>query len=217
MNTKKSSTTLRGFTLVEALVALVVILGVGLLAVGFVFVQNAKARAIRMSCVNNLKQCGIAFEIWASDHQGKLPMEVPKEQGGSLGWPPEGNAFHNFQVMSNELSTTIVIWCPAETRLHATNWIDLNNQNVSYFVNLDASTNNPSAWLCGDRNITNQPTPNHSVLTVQTGQSPGWTEALHNNCGNVAFVDGAVEQWSTRDLHKTVKQADWTNHLVLPE
>lgn len=202
------------FSLIEVLVILVV---AGLLAVGFIFLGNAKARAIRMACVNNLKQCGIAFTVWSGDNGGRFPMEVSKEQGGALGWPPEGNAFRNFQVMSNELSTAYGILCPADTREHATNNLFIfNNQNVSYFIGLDAATNNPSAWLCGDRNITNT-SLSHSVLIIGRSQSVRWTHAMHKNCGNVTLVDGSVHQWSDQDLRNVLNNAPWTNRLVLPE
>jgi type II secretory pathway pseudopilin PulG len=212
---KPSAKFSRGFTLIGLLVVIVV-LGI-FFALLVTYLSKAKARSIRMCCVNSLKESQLSFYIWANDHGGSFPMEVPKDKGGTLGWPPEGNDFRIFQVMSNELSTPHTAYCVADTRQIATNFQDFNNQNISFFVNLDASQTNHDAWLCGDRNITNQLSPKQSVLTVQKDQSPGWTETMHNNWGNVALVCGSVEQWSTKDLHKTMKQANWTNRLVLPE
>ena len=49
------------------------------------------------------------------------------------------DTFRHFQVMSNELSTPKILVCPADTRVAAANFVRLKNQNVSYFVGLEAS------------------------------------------------------------------------------
>jgi len=120
--------------------------------------------------------------------------------------------------MSNELSATMILRCPADARPCATNWTYLRNQNISFFVGLDARKTNPQAWLCGDRNITNGLSPNRGIMTLKAGQPAGWTEALHNKCGNVALADGSVQQLSNSDLRKILQSASgWTNRLSLPE
>jgi hypothetical protein len=59
------------------------------------FFDEAKARAERIQCVNNLKQVGLAFRIWAGDNNDKYPTSLV--------------------VMSNELSTTKILVCPSDT------------------------------------------------------------------------------------------------------
>src|SRR5213078_4191879 len=64
----------KGFTLIELLVviAIIAILAALLLPV----LSQAGGRAKRVQCVNNLREAGIAFHVFAHDH-GKFPMAVP--------------------------------------------------------------------------------------------------------------------------------------------
>src|SRR5947207_2369029 len=109
----------------------------------------------RSVCLNNLKNIGLAFRIFESDHSGRFPMQLSTNAGGSLEFVAGGNAFRHFQVMSNELFTPNVLVCPSEKRRAVTNFAVLNNAYLSYFVGLDAVTNLWEMLLAGDRNITN--------------------------------------------------------------
>ena len=145
-------------------------------------------------------------------------MAVSNCLGGTLEFVPGGNAFRHFQTMSNELSTPMILNCPADRRDFATNFVDLGNQNISYFVGVDATATNRQAWLCGDRNITNGFAPNHEMVNLQSGQTIGWTRELHNRCANVALADTSVQEISSSDLRKTLKKSkDWKNRIALPD
>ncbi|HXS67244.1 MAG TPA: type II secretion system protein, partial [Candidatus Polarisedimenticolia bacterium] len=140
-------------------------------------------------------------------------MAVSNDFGGSLDWVMGGNAFRHFQVMSNELSTPRVVYCATDTQRSATNFgNDFNNERVSFFVGLDARKDDPRSLLFGDRNITNEITPDQSIMTLEAGQLAGWNEKMHNRCGNVAAMDGSVHQLSNADLRRMLKETSgWTN------
>src|ERR1700678_2942720 len=56
---------------------------VGLVISTFSVLESAKRKAIRTSCASNMFQVGIAFQIWAEDHAGRFPFNMPAEEGGT--------------------------------------------------------------------------------------------------------------------------------------
>jgi prepilin-type N-terminal cleavage/methylation domain-containing protein len=167
--------TKKAFTLIELLVviAIIAILAAMLLPA----LAAAKKKAQKINCVNNLKQVGLAFRIWSGDNGDKYPMSVAAAQGGAQEYvnttsattPSLGlNPIMPFIVMSNELSTPKVIYCPSDN-IHSqagTNWnyacggrntTSWGAQNVagncSYFVNGAATESDPQMILSGDLNF----------------------------------------------------------------
>jgi hypothetical protein len=118
--------------------------------------MTAKSTSEDFRCVNNLKQIGLSFRVWAVDNGDKFPFNVSTNSGGTLELKNSGAdgfekdpALH-FQVLSNELSTPVILWCPGDKSKSAVaDFESLGNENVSYQLRVGEEINdsNPGEVL----------------------------------------------------------------------
>ena len=206
-------------TLTEVLVVTVVLVAL-VVALLPTFIADRPMPAQRINCVSNLKQDGLAFLIWADDHNDKYPMEISTANGGTMELATTGNVFATFQIMSNELSTPKILLCPADTNhVMAKNFgANFTANNVSYFIGLDADTNRSQAFISGDDNFALGGVPVKSgLLEFSTNAPISWTTARHKFGGNLGLADGSVWQVNDQQLvQKLVETGLATNRLALP-
>ncbi len=140
-------------------------------------------------------------------------------------WTNGPVAFMHYQVMSNELSTPMVLLCPLETRrTYATNFsVGFSNANLSYFVALDADSTNAFGFLSGDRTLTNGIGAMANVLTIATNQVLSWGRELHRMedwprkaVGNICLGDGSVQQMDARTVNAALRRSGTKNRLLMP-
>jgi prepilin-type processing-associated H-X9-DG protein len=146
-------------------------------------------------------------------------MQVSVADGGSRELVGSGQVFPHFQVISNCLSRPELLFCPAdERRSGATNFASgLSDQNLSYFLNLDARLANGTNLLCGDRNLINQRLAGSRFVLIGNGARIGWTKEIHSKQGNLCFGDGHVDRESNGGPLTTVRlPAGVTNRLAIP-
>jgi prepilin-type processing-associated H-X9-DG protein len=207
----------QALTLVEVLV---VVLVIAVLVV--IILPGLAAAKLRggIFCLNNIKQIGLSFQIWAGDNNGKFPMEVSVTNGGAMELAAAGNVAAIFQVVSNELSTPKIFLCQKDKdKTYATNFSSgFSAKNISYFIGLNAGKNHPQSFLSGDDNFAISGVPVKSgTLELSTNAAIAWTTARHNRVGNIGLADGSVQMLNNPQLPSFINQTGLaTNLLALP-
>jgi len=100
----------RAFTLVELLVVIAII--ALLVALLLPVLAKGKAHGKSAACLSNLRQAGIALQLYTQDHENKMP--VMYDALLSTNTPPT-NATIDL-VLSNYLGNVRVLLCPADDR-----------------------------------------------------------------------------------------------------
>ncbi len=208
-------------TLLEVMLVIAcIVVFVGMLVPAF----THKPQHHRSTCVNNLKNIGLAFRIFSTDNDGKYPRDVPASSGGSAEFPLDvSNAWKQFAVLSNELSTPKILICSEDSeRLIAANFASFGNANLSYFLGLEATEEVPQSILGGDRNVTtNGVEVEPGLLRLGTNHNTGFSKKIHKDAGNILLGDGSVQQVTSLRFREAVVAAaassnNGVNRLLIP-
>jgi prepilin-type processing-associated H-X9-DG protein len=228
--------TAHGLTRLDVAIVIAVLGTLGL------FVGSALNAARRMAkgihCVNNLKNVGLDFSVFATDHDDHFPWQVPAKDGGTadLFGQPESLWRHflvvtNAQMRPNNLDYPRYLWCPMDSSKRPAATFFANpanpraavfsgNQHVSYFLNLGASTNElqaetPDRILSGDRNLlVDGKAIGPGTTLLSGGLSVGFTaRRIHRGYGQLLFADGSVWQGIS---NRVAGAANATNLLLIP-
>ena len=208
----------KGMTMLEVLVIAFVLAVLALTLLPAL--AAAKRKAGKIHCTNNLMQIGLAFRIWEGDHSDCFPMSVSATNASTIEWVPPANATAIFQVMSNELSSPYILWCPSDRLCRPASEFGkrLTSSNVSYFVNMNAREDSPQGFLAGDDNFEIGGVPIESGLWEISSNTPiAWSAARHRFSGNLAMADGSVQGANNSGLNAWLQSTNATPmHLSIP-
>ena len=218
----------RGLTLLEVVVVVaVLVVFVGLFLPVSIH-RSPKGMVNRISCVNYLKNIGLALRIFSTDHGDKWPMDLSVTNHGTREWLNDpSQLWRHWLALSNELATPRILLCPGDKqRLSSKSsftepmspslmWAQFtNNSRLSYFLGLDAGEKNPQTILAGDRNLTtNGVAVSPGRLMLTTNLVLGFTKEIHNQSGNILLGDGSVQQVTSGRLREAWHDAHTSSGL----
>jgi type II secretory pathway pseudopilin PulG len=207
----------RGFTRLELVAVLA-----GLAVLGAVVapvLAHSRLRSDRIICANNLRQIGLAMQLWANDHGDSIPQEVSLAEGGTRRHPLAVNVWLHFSWISNELGSAQLLFCPSDQGRPARDFSgdpnggylhpNFANRATSYLIShplpsgpRDIFSAGPFGLLAADRNVgfdgTSYGCDRFKAARRVDLRPPflnfRWDTNLHNNVGNVLSLDGGVAE-----------------------
>lgn len=193
-------------------------------------------------CINNLKQISTGLRLVYNGSDSIYPDTIfsRTNSGGSE------SLWRLFQMAGGDISSPRVLICPADSQKKAAvDFIEESDPkfnvssfahplrrhaSLSYFYALGADESSPQRLLMGDRDLTCDPkasdkSPGKVFLTgaqdlgstTNETKDLRWSTEIHNRFGNVAFMDGSVQQLTSPKLRQAILNSpDRTNRIWLP-
>jgi hypothetical protein len=173
-------------------------------------------------CMSNLRQIGLAMQMFAQDNDGQFPRQTMATNDASSKVLDSYSPAVFFVPLAAYIRQAQVWICPTDKlRLPATNYAQFDNRNLSYFLSLNVTGVVKGAILAGDRHLKaeGQSVP-QGFFSMMTNSSMGWTHELHSTAkagrGGLLFADAHSEIAGT-NLAKIVRAQPLSpNRLAIP-
>lgn len=163
-------------------------------------------------CMANLKQAALGQLVWANDHSGSnatlFAAGVPAKDGGLRELATvQKDAVSFYVALSNEIQSPKILACPAERKVvPADDFNSLTSAGISYFLNVDATTLQPSVALQGDAKLSFLMNTPAKPVTLSADSKMEWDRSVHERIGkgvgNLALSDGSVMRANPPELRE---------------
>lgn len=172
------------FVWIAAIIVTLLLIGV---------MTNIKRKTSYVSCKTRLSIIGNEFMCYSYNHNGKYPMQISTNEGGTkeIIWN-SSNVHASFIVPEYLKYNPKYLVCPKDSRKASAEWKTTSNTNISYYIVLDAMPVGKYTMLAGDRNIKYKDKYiRNTIFTNNKKSNITWedTVGLHGNTGNILFTD----------------------------
>lgn len=186
--------------------------------------KGADRKSQRVSCVNNLKEIGTAYRLWAGDNGDLVPPQQSVSKGGWKDFLSNANqgaiCWSNYAIMADDLgqSPKLVV-CPSDERTDVASFTNnFDNTHVSYFIGVSANDLYPQSIAGGDRNLGPGTKPDHDYgyspksgkgndVAIPISGPVSWSLKMHSagntaGAGNILLGDGSAQQVSSASFNQ---------------
>jgi prepilin-type N-terminal cleavage/methylation domain-containing protein/prepilin-type processing-associated H-X9-DG protein len=209
----KPTSSVRGFTLVEVLVVITII--VALASISVPLSRSIMQSVHERTCAANLRQIGVASMLYASDNQMSLPVTTHQRRQGGKSWT---------LTLQPYASGTITFKCPKDpvkTRAYTYVINDFLTPNPAGAPELNYSilarlSQPESTMMFAEASETYQNTDHFHFSEFHGGAVPDSVfesqvnTSAHSPRANYLFADGHIESLSRADVLARLKTANTT-------
>lgn len=169
----------RAFTLIELLMVIAIIALLASLTMPAI--QGVRQRADSTACMSNLRQIGVAVNLYVNDHDHMFP-EVETDPAHPI-YPPEDGAKGMLETFSPYGVTQQTLRCPADVKDPNANYFAKRGSSYEWRPMLDDENfSNPKLYF-GRRVVSVSPSRVRQVMDATP---------IHNGRMNVLYGDGRV-------------------------